>query len=511
MTPPNATGMKLTQGLLRSAGLFGERTATVTGEQRRTWRETAARVARIAAGLRASGAAPGDRIAILALNSGAYIDAYYAILWAGCVAVPLNTRWAWPEVAHAVADSAPATILVDDHFSSFLPQLRRICPVIAMEGRGDVTSLDALAAGHPPMADESGSGHDLAMIFYTGGTTGRSKGVMLSHANLLCNFLAQQALLHYPSDTVFLHVAPMFHMADACCLFGMTAIGGTHVALPAFDPDRVIETIVRERVSAVMLVPTMLAMLVEAVARRAEDLSCIRRIFYGASPIPESVLASAMARFPAARFAQGYGQTELSPVATVLEHEDHVAGYLRSAGRPIPTVDLRVVDAGMQDRAIGEVGEIAVRGPGVMMGYWRQPALTAATIVDGWLRTGDAGYRDANGYVFLVDRVKDMIVSGGENVYSIEVENALMAHPAVRQCAVIGLPDPLWGEAVHAVVQFQPGADVSAGALVAHAKSLIAGYKCPRSFTFRDDPLPLSGAGKVLKTELRRELLARHG
>jgi long-chain acyl-CoA synthetase len=496
--------MQLTQGLRRSADLFGDRVAAIMGGRRSTWRDIGSRVARLAAGLLGLGARRGDRIVILALNSDRYIESYYAILWAGCIAVPLNTRWAWAEIAHALSDSEPSLILIDAHFGHLAPELAKTCPVIAMEGtQPDLPCFDTLA-GYDPMPDESGSGDDLAMIFYTGGTTGHSKGVMLSHANLVSNFFAQQSILQYPTDTVFLHVAPMFHMADACCLFGMTTIGAAHVALPVFNPAEVVDTIVREQVSAVMLVPTMIAMLVEALQDRKADMSCLRRIFYGASPISEAVLSAAMATFPNARFSQGYGQTELSPVATVLEHEDHLRGYLRSAGRPIPTVDLRVVDETMRDRSYGEVGEIAVRGPGVMMGYWRQPDLTRTTIIDGWLRTGDAGYRDAEGYVFLVDRVKDMIVSGGENVYSVEVENALMSHPAVRQCAVIGVPDERWGEAVHAFVQLHPDGDASADTLIAHTRELIAGYKCPRSFTFREDPLPLSGAGKILKTELRK-------
>lgn len=502
--------LQLTQGLRRSADLFGDRVAAIMGDRRSTWREIENRVARLAAGLRGLGAQRGDRIVILALNSDRYVDAYYAILWAGCVAVPLNTRWVWAEIAHALSDSEPSLILCDAHFAHLVPELAKTCPVVAMDGAGDGSPcFDGFVSAHDPMPDESAGGDDLAMIFYTGGTTGRSKGVMLSHANLAGNFLAQQALLHYPSDTVFLHVAPMFHMADACCLLGMTAIGATHVALPVFDPAQVIETMVRERVTAVMLVPTMIAMLIEALQDRDDDVSCIQRIFYGASPISEAVLRKAMVTFPNARFCQAYGQTELSPVATVLEHEDHLRGYLRSAGRPIPTVDVRVVDETMQSRPFGEVGEIAVRGPGVMMGYWRQPELTQATIIDGWLRTGDAGYRDADGYVFLVDRVKDMIVSGGENVYSVEVENALMLHPAVRQCAVIGVPDDRWGEMVHAFVQLHPGIDASPDTLIAHAKQRIAGYKCPRSFTFTGEPLPLSAAGKILKTELRKIMIAR--
>lgn len=504
------SAQRLTQGLRRSADLHGGRTATVMGERRLDWRETGDHVARLAAGLRALGARPGDRIAILALNSDRYFQAYYAILWAGCIAVPLNTRWAWPETAFALADSEPRLALIDQHFAGLADQIAQSCPIVMMEDAGPANAprLDALVAGHAPMEDESGAGGDLAMIFYTGGTTGRSKGVMLSHDNLVANFLAQQAIVRHDPRSVFLHVAPMFHMADACCLFGMTGIGATHVAMPVFDADKVIDTIAVEGVTGVMLVPTMIAMVVEALQRRGALLPGLRQIFYGASPISESVLKNAMRLLPNARFSQAYGQTELSPVATVLEHEDHLAGYLRSAGRPIPGTDVRVVDAEMREQPLGEIGEIVVRGPGVMLGYWRQPDLTDTTIVGGWLRTGDAGYRDADGYFYLVDRVKDMIVSGGENVYSVEVENALMSHPAVRQCAVIGIPDERWGEAVHAVVQTVDDQPISERMLADHAKALIANYKVPRSFSFQAEPLPISGAGKILKTELRQRVLA---
>jgi long-chain acyl-CoA synthetase len=227
-------------------------------------------------------------------------------------------------------------------------------------------------------------------------------------------------------------------------------------------------------------------------------------MIYGASPISTAALQATMKFLPNAKFCQAYGQTELSPGATVLDHDDHLAGRLRSAGRPLPCVDLRIVDEDMRSLPTGEVGQVVVRGPNVMLGYWNQPELTAETIVDGWLKTGDAGYLDPEGYLFLVDRVKDMIVSGGENVYSSEVENALLAHDEVLQCAVIGVPDERWGERVHAVLFVRPGSSVTEDDLVAHCRPLIANYKRPKSFELRYEPLPLSGVGKILKTELRK-------
>lgn len=500
------TGTSLTQALRRNAELFPDKTAIVMGDRRTNWQSMTDRVARFAAGLWQLGAEPGDRIAILSLNSDRYIEAFYASLWAGCVLVPLNTRWSPAELQFAVDDCSPSFLLFDDNFAACAAGLSiDATRLIAMgEGVGTAVCFEALIEENAPVPDKAGADHELAMIFYTGGTTGRPKGVMLSHANLLGNFLALQAVVRFPPDTVYLHLAPMFHLADACCIVGMTLLGATHIVMPMFEPEAAIDKIEAERVTATLIVPTMIAMLVEVSGATGRTIPGIDHILYGASPISEPVLRRALEVFPNARFTQAYGQTEASPVITVLEHEDHAAGLMRAAGRPLPGVDVRIVDDDLHDVPPGGVGEVLARGPNVMLGYWQQPGLTAAAIVDGWLRTGDAGYRDTAGYLFLVDRVKDMIISGGENIYSAEVENALMTHPSVQQCAVIGVPDDRWGEAVHAFVQLRPDAAVTAADLRAHSKKLIAPYKCPKSFTLQFASLPLSGVGKILKTELRQ-------
>jgi long-chain acyl-CoA synthetase len=286
-------------------------------------------------------------------------------------------------------------------------------------------------------------------------------------------------------------------------------VGGTHVIVPFFSPENFARAVEAEHVTDIVLVPTMFAMLREHAADHPVDFTSVLKVAYGASPISEALLIQAMAMFPNAAFRQAYGQTELSPVATILTHEFHKVSpggksYLRSAGRAIVGVDVAIVDEAMNEQSLGDVGEIAVRSPGAMLGYWNLPDLTAQTLVDGWVRTGDAGYMDEEGFVYLVDRVKDMIVSGGENVFSAEVENAIGAHEHVVECAVIGVPDARWGERVHAIVRLRGAAKVSADELIAHCRALIAGYKCPRSVEFRSQPLPLSGAGKILKTELRK-------
>jgi long-chain acyl-CoA synthetase len=503
--------MRLTQALKQSALYYPTRAATVFDNRRRSYAEVIDRVARLAAGLIAIGAKSGDRIAILALNSDAYYEAYYAILWAGCLVVPCNTRWAPAEHFAAIADCEPSLLFVDQHFLPIvaeLPSELRDRVIFIGEAKGQHVAEDIIGRSSPTQ-DASGSDDMPAAIFYTGGTTGTAKGVVLSHDNLIINFLAACALESYGRDCVYLHVAPMFHLADATMVFGLTQISGTHVIVPRFDPAMVLQTIKACGVNTLVLVPTMIGMLDQYLREHPQDLSQVSRLTYGASPISETLMRRALKMFPNARITQAYGQTELSPVATLLTHENHVASglevaRLRSAGRAIPGVELRIVNSELTPLSTGDVGEVLVRGPNVMQGYWRKPELTAQTIIEGWVRTGDAGYLDDQGFLFLVDRVKDMIVSGGENVYSVEVENALAQHPAVLECAVIGVPDERWGERVHAVIRFRPGGIATEEELGAHCDKLIANYKRPRSFEIWSEPLPLSGAGKILKLQLRQ-------
>ncbi|ATE64710.1 acyl-CoA synthetase [Rhizorhabdus dicambivorans] len=497
--------MQFTQGLHRSSKLYRSRTATVFGDRSRSWGTIQERVARLAGGLASYGVERGDRVAIFDLNSDLYFEAYFAIAWAGCVAVPFNTRWAEAEVTHALTDCMPRIVFLGSAFKSYSEQFARAgVTVIGIDEPIGGSSIEAVIWANDAIEDRCGCGDDVAVIFYTGGTTGKSKGVMLSHNNLILNFFMMQAMHPHATDAVYLHAAPMFHLADAAKIIGITMLGGTHVVLPGFAPAAVIEAIVQHQVSDMMLVPTMIDMLCQALAADPQNMSSIRSLTYGGSPIAEPVLKAALLAFPNARFCQAYGQTELSPCATILEHRDHLGGRLRSAGRMVPGVDLRIVDSKMRTLAIGEIGEVAVRGANVMQGYWGQPELTAQTIVGGWLRTGDAGYLDEDGFLYLVDRVKDMIVSGGENVYSCEVEQALLSHGDVLQCAVFGIPSEQWGEAVHAVVMVRPDATVTPDDLLAHCGPLIANYKRPKSFELRHEPLPLSAVGKILKTELRK-------
>jgi acyl-CoA synthetase (AMP-forming)/AMP-acid ligase II len=332
--------------------------------------------------------------------------------------------------------------------------------------------------------------------------------VMISHTNFWTSQIAVTAEGVIPADGMLLRVAPMFHMADQAVGYVGVLQRVCHVVLPSFNPLAVLEAIQRYRIDTVMLVPTMIQMTVHHSDAGKYDLSSLRHLIYGASAIQEKVLHDTMALLPGVKLFQAYGQTELAPVVSILGPEHHsdqgeASGMLRSCGRATIAVELMIVDAQGTEVPRGTVGEIAARGPSAMQGYWNKPEQTRAALPgDGWLRTGDGAYMDDNGYMFIVDRVKDMIVTGGENVFSAEVENALASHAAVAACAVIGIPHAQWGEAVHAVVVLKAGVAATEEELIAHAKTRIAGYKCPKSVELRD-ALPLSGAGKILKTALR--------
>jgi len=508
--------MYLTHGLHRSRQQRPDEAATVFGDRRQTWRTLVDRVARLAGGLVSLGIVPGDRVAIIALNRDRYIEAFYATAWAGGVIVPGNTRWAFAEHVYALTDAGARFLLVDAGFASLIEPLRKACPnlwVIIYLDDGEAPSgafaVEDLIASFTPIEDQCSRDDSLAGIFYTGGTTGHPKGVMLSHRNMLSSCFYSLASLRFSDRSVYLHAAPMFHVGDVGLTLTITMIGGVHVVIPSFSPEAAVRAIVGEGVTDLLLVPTMFGMLHQYLLTQTADLSAVKNVIYGAAPITETLLKKAMQIFPKAAFYQGYGQTELAPGATLLMPEFHLPSahgwsYLRSAGRAMVGVDIKIVDETMGERPRGEVGEVAVRSDGVMLGYWGKPELTRQTIVGGWVRTGDAGYMDEAGFLFLVDRMKDMIVSGGENVFSAEVENALSSHADVLECAVIGVPDDRWGERVHAIVRLRRGGIGDADKLIAHCRTLIAGYKVPRTIEFWDQPLPLSAAGKVLKRELRK-------
>ncbi|MEV0245786.1 long-chain fatty acid--CoA ligase [Nocardia sp. NPDC050712] len=503
--------MYVTQILHRGLRHNPDRPATVFGERIRTVAESVDRIARLAGALSDLGAVAGDRIAILALNSDRYHEYLLAVPWLGAVVNPVNIRWSAAEIAYSLRESGTRILLVDDAFAAVVPTLREQLPELGPvlfcgdgERPADLLDYETLVAGTSPIEDTRTGGDALLGVFYTGGTTGHPKGVMLSHDNLMTSALGVLADGAGPSaGGQLLHAAPMFHLADIANWCMGNLVGATHVMVPAFTPAGVLEAIATHRVTDTLLVPTMVQMLIDESSVGDYDLGGVRHVLYGASPIAESVLERARATFPNAGFTQAYGMTELAPVATLLSAADHQDSALRrAAGRAAPHCEVRVVDPDDNEVPAGTVGEVVVRGDNVMLGYWNRPEDTAVALRGGWMHTGDGGYMDSRGYVFIVDRIKDMIITGGENVYSAEVENALIAHPSVAAAAVIGVPDPQWGERVHAVVVPHPGETVTEAELRAHCKALIAGYKVPRSAEFVA-ALPMSGAGKVLKRELR--------
>ena len=508
--------MYLTQALKRSVQINATGVATSCQGRERSWTQVQERVARLAGALHGLGLEIGDRAAILALNCDRYFEFFYGVSWAGGVFVPINTRLAPPEVEFWLNDSGGRVLFIDDQFLPTLDALQgRLDSVKDVVYIGDGETPDGLLdyerllAQAEPVADAERGYEDLAGLFYTGGTTGRSKGVMLSHRNLVMNTFNVLPSLGFQAGMRWLHAAPMFHIADGCATFGVTAVAGLHTFIPSFTPHATLNAIQEHQITHTLLVPTMVNIVVNSPDVDDYDLSSLTGLTYGASPMPQSVIERAMEVLPRCGFTHAYGQTECAPLVTTTGAEFHMldgphAGRFKSAGRAVPGVELKIADESGRELPRGEIGEICSRGPHVMQGYWQRPDLTAEAIKDGWMHSGDAAYMDEEGFIYIVDRVKDMIISGGENIYSVEVENALYQHEAVVECAVIGIPDDTWGESVHAVVRLHDGHSAVADELMTHCRQLIAGFKCPRSVSFRDDPMPLSGAGKILKPELRK-------
>jgi long-chain acyl-CoA synthetase len=505
--------------LRRAAMVKPDKLGLIDGDQQFTYRQLADRIDRLRGGLRALGRQSGDRVAGLALNSFRHFEAWFAIPTANLIFNDLNFRLATAELEFIVNDSGATVLVADARHWKTATALRDVCPSLTQlvwmdDGPSPDGSptWDDLAVHEPAPVPADLDADCVASINYTGGTTGSPKGVVQTHGNLVVN--AKHILWANPlfeSDR-FLHLTPMFHGAGVANIYAQTLVAGTQITCPGFDPDLVGRMIEQHRVSVCVLVPTMVNMFLNHPGTAERDLSSWRMCLYAASPMPVALLRRAMNELPCG-FSQGYGMTEMSPHVSQLgsfDHELAMAGdpealrRLASAGTPCIGVDVEIRRPDESRCDIGEVGEITVRGPNMMPGYWNRPDETAKAISpDGWYRTGDLASIDDGGYIFIVDRAKDMIVSGGENVYTTEVENALASHPAVLELAVFGVPDEQWGEAVHAEVVLKPGSAATERELIDHCRVSIAGFKVPRSITLRDEPLPKSGVGKILKREIR--------
>jgi long-chain acyl-CoA synthetase len=508
--------------LRRAARVHGDVVGVTAGDRSLTYAQLARRVGGLGTALAELGIPAGARVGFLGANSLAHLECWLAVPVFGHVLVDLNFRLAEDELAFMVEDASVELLVVDRDQLEVARALRERCPSLRQlvldapaPVAGDCLAYEdlvALAGGAPRGAEPDA----LAAICYTGGTTGLPKGVMLSHGNLLSNARHNLIATQHRQADRFLHVCPMFHAAGTANIFACTWVGAGQVVLPRFDAEAVLAAIERERISHTALVPTMLAMLLDAPAFSTTDLSSLRNIQYAASPIAPELQHRVLERLDC-EVAQFYGMTEASPTVSRLSPEDHRLGFdghepqrtrLASMGVPVPGVEVEVRGFSGEPVGCGEIGELWVRGPNIMLGYWNRAEATEQALVEGWYRSGDAAYADEDGYLFMVDRLKDMIITGGENVYCIEVEAALSSHAAVLEAAVFGVPHEKWGESVHAVVTVSPGADVTQEQLIAHCRRSIAGFKVPRSVDVRLEPLPRSGAGKVLKNRLREPFWA---
>lgn len=474
------------------------KTAVIDGAASITFAELHRRCRLLAGAMKALGLDKGDRVAILANNGQRYIETYIGVPAAGFVVVPLNTRHATAELKYALEDSQTKVLLVDRDPGELADCVEH---VIMIPEAYETMLNDATELELGINVEES----DLAGLFYTGGTTGKSKGVMLSHRNLIANTFHYLASIPQREDDVMLVMAPLFHAAGSLGVIGNIWTLGTQVTLAAFDPKTALDLIAEHGITESLGVPTMLAAIAEEQHVRPRKTDTLKLLAHGGSPIATEILRRTHSAFPSAELVEVYGATELSPLCTVLRNEQELidSPLARSCGRPALGNEIDILGPNGSPLPSGEIGEVVVRGPNVMQGYWNKPKQTAAALKDGAYWTGDLGYMDDQGYIFLVDRSKDMIVTGGENVYCTEVEEVLYQHPAILEAAVFGVPDDKWGEAVWAVIVPRAGNEIESAQVIEYCRERIAGYKVPKGLDVQLEPLPKSGPGKVLKRELR--------
>jgi long-chain acyl-CoA synthetase len=476
----------------RAARYFPERTALTANGKRSTFRQLQARVGRFAAALTKHGFKAGDRLAILLPNEPDYIQLVYACAWLGVTAVPLNTRLSVKEIDGILTDAQPRGLV--RHSSLPIPTAQVSWQLVL-----DQEQLDAQSDSIPdPIYDPDA----ILALIYTSGTTGRPKGVEIRHANILENVYHTNFWFPLEESAVHLHAAPIFHIADFPFMFAAPAFGTCQVTVPKFNPQTFCDAVQSERVTHTVLVPTMINMLTQFPDLKKYDLTSLKHLGYGGSPMAPELVHRTRQVLPNVKLVQVYGLSEAGFLTGLLNHE-HTEDKLTSCGRPCLGIDVQVVDQSGKEVETGQTGELVARGANIMRSYWNKPEETKLAFRNGFFRTGDAGYRDSEGYFYILDRIKDMIVTGGENVYSGEVEAVIYEHPAVREAAVFGIPDPKWGELVMAYVVLKPGKTLSADELIAFCRRSLANYKIPRRIEFSETELPKSGSGKILKKILR--------
>jgi long-chain acyl-CoA synthetase len=481
----------------RASRYYPEHTALVVDGARISFQGLHQRVKGIAASLAEHGFAAGDRIALLLPNSPEYIELVYACSWLGLTAVPINARLSAAEIERVLLDAKPRGLV--RHSSLPKPSVQLPWQLVLDEQPLDVRNDSCPDPVYTPEA--------ILALIYTSGTTGRPKGVMVTHANILANVDHLNYWMKYQEGGVYLHAAPIFHIADFPAMFAAPAFGARQITIAKFNPQAFCELVARERVTHTVLVPTMLNLLTQFPEAKSFDLNSLEVLAYGGSPMAPEVVRRTRDLLPKAKLLQCYGLSETG-FLTGLEDQEHVESKLLSCGRPCPGIDLRVEDETGKEVEVGQHGELVARGANVMRGYWNDPQDTALAFRNEMFRTGDIGYQDSDGYFYILDRLKDMIVTGGENVYSGEVEAVIYKHPAVHEAAVFGIPDPQWGELVIACIVLKPGMILSANDLTSHCRQFLANYKIPRRVEFSDTELPKSGSGKILKRVLRERFWA---
>ncbi len=515
--------MDLLESLYKVERLYPEKIGVICGEERFTYGAFVGRIRRLSEALQNRGIGKGDRVAILHQNCHYYLEAYYALALLGAISCPLNYRLSAREVAFILNDTEAKAMIAQPRFAELvtgsLRTLGRELPVYwteqgkIPEGGTSVETMMAEVSGEitPAVVSED----DVAQLYYTSGTTGRQKGVMLTHKNVAVHALGTIAELNLTDEDRWIHVAPMFHLADAWATWAITWVGGTHIMVPEFDARKVMALMEKERVTLTNMIPTMLNLMVNDPEIEKHDFSSLRVMLSGGAPIAPEVVRKIMEAF-GCDYIQTYGMTETAPYLTMSILKDYLKErpekerfkFKAATGRPVIFVQLKVIREDGTEVAWNdeEVGEIVVKGDSVTPGYWHLPDETAKALKDGWLHTGDLAVVDPEGYVNIVDRKKDMIVTGGENVYSTEVENVLYEHPAILEAAVIGIPDEKWGEAVHACVVLKEGMTATEEEIIAFCKENLARYKAPKSVEFLS-ALPRTGSGKIYKKGLRDKYL----
>jgi len=508
--------------LYRGVDLFGKKVGVVSGAKRFTYAQFGERCERLASGLRAHGIRPGDRVAYLSFNTHQLLEGYYGVVMAGAIVMPLNVRLTPAELIGILNHSGARVLIFENDFAPIAEELRKACPAIEHFVTADdkiplagMTYEELLSAGRPERVDYTQiDENSTAELFYTSGSTGTPKGVMLSHRTLYMHALAVAATFNREADTVELHTIPLFHANGWGRPQTAPMMGVKQVMVRRFEPTTVFRLIQEERATAMSVVPTMANALLNAPDLGQYDLSSLTQIHIGGAAASPELVARMERAFPC-KVVAGYGLTETSPVATsardkctvIYKDEADRMHHQAMAGWPLPGCEIRVVDLHMHDvpRDMESIGEVVIRGDNVMDGYYKDPEGTAAVMTGAWLHTGDMAVWDQENYIHIVDRKKDIIISGGENISSIEVEKAIFAHPAVFECAVVSAPDAKWGEIPVAFVVRKPGQTLTQEELCAFLQERIAKFKMPRAVEFVEGALPKTGTGKIIKRQLREQ------